>query len=358
MIDLVGPLDRNFAWDSTRLYDDADFSAGAPPPHELRGAAASVRAGHTGTWRILRDPLGINKLFWASSSDEGRAAIAARPRRLVDAGHPLEHIQAVPRGCVLDLAPSGSPPVQHSIVPPEWSSGHLSGEPLVEAIAGQFRSLLDGSLAALASAHRQARVFVAARRLAGDLGLSLVEATATEKELEHVDTVLVEGIDWRDFNVHAALVIATLAAAIDEAVPSHDGGGWRHRVDRRSGQRVPGRPPRGARQGHDLLRPSPAATRGHPGRARARPRHLPSRGRGLRGPWNLAWCSPAPPKVRAQVAGAETGGGVLAAARTADWMPPGGSDGSRNCMPSTIQPCSPSSSVPAVTGRQLPSQYR
>ena len=60
-------------------------------------------------------------------------------------------------------------------------------------------------------------------RLARDLGLPLLEATVTEEQLlGHVDTVLVEGIDWRDFNVHAALVNAALAEAIAEAVGAAD----------------------------------------------------------------------------------------------------------------------------------------
>jgi asparagine synthetase B (glutamine-hydrolysing) len=66
------------------------------------------------------------------------------------------------------------------------------------------------------------------RRLAGrvarDLGLSLLEATVTRDELlEPLDTVLREGIDWRDFNVHAALVNAALARAIAGASESSDG---------------------------------------------------------------------------------------------------------------------------------------
>jgi asparagine synthetase B (glutamine-hydrolysing) len=58
-----------------------------------------------------------------------------------------------------------------------------------------------------------------AERIACDLDLSLLEADATEDQIfEMLDTVLLEGIDWRDFNVHAALVNAILAQAIDNAV--------------------------------------------------------------------------------------------------------------------------------------------
>jgi asparagine synthetase B (glutamine-hydrolysing) len=210
----------------------------------------------------LRDPLGINKLFWARRPD-GRVAMAARPRRLIDAGIPLEQMQAFPRGCVLDVTP-GPRTNHHSILPEEWFSTDHGRDPAIEVTAGQIRSLLDGYLAALASAHPHAPVFVclsggldssgvatlarqhfadlvavsfdlerrarpasedrvAAQRLARDLGMPLLEASVTEDQLlEHIDTVLLEGVDWRDFNVHAALVNAALAAAIDEALPTRD----------------------------------------------------------------------------------------------------------------------------------------
>jgi asparagine synthetase B (glutamine-hydrolysing) len=59
---------------------------------------------------------------------------------------------------------------------------------------------------------------VAGRRVARELDLPLLEADASEEELlEHLDTVLLEGVDWRDFNVHAGLVNAVLASAIAEA---------------------------------------------------------------------------------------------------------------------------------------------
>jgi len=57
-----------------------------------------------------------------------------------------------------------------------------------------------------------------AERLARDLRMPLVCATPTpEQILDTLDPVLVEAIDWRDFNVHAALVNACLARGIAEA---------------------------------------------------------------------------------------------------------------------------------------------
>jgi asparagine synthetase B (glutamine-hydrolysing) len=59
---------------------------------------------------------------------------------------------------------------------------------------------------------------VTAARLARELGMPLLETTVSaEALLAPLDTVLVEGIDWRDFNVHAALVNAALAAGIAQA---------------------------------------------------------------------------------------------------------------------------------------------
>jgi asparagine synthetase B (glutamine-hydrolysing) len=261
-VHVLGRLDRNLAWDGGRIYQDADFQVGSPAPHQLRGAAACVRQDGAG-WRLLRDPLGLNKLFWSRRAD-GTIAVAARPRRLVEDGLPLEGIQAIPRGCVVDLLPLGREPVEQSILPAAWLSPEQPDAAGVEAVAGTIRATLDGYLAALASTHPTARAFVClsggldsssiaalalqhfpglvavsfdlrrrhggpsedrrtAERLARDLGIPLLDATVTEEELlEPLDTVLTEGIDWRDFNVHAALVNGALAAAIDRALPDQD----------------------------------------------------------------------------------------------------------------------------------------
>jgi asparagine synthetase B (glutamine-hydrolysing) len=264
-IRVLGDLDGNVAWDGSRLYQDADLQTGSRPPYELRGAAAWVLRGPGGSWRILRDPLGLNKLFWASTED-GEVDVAARVRTLVDAGHRFEEVRAIPRGCVLDLVEGGPPSTPASIVPAAWSSADEPGLP-VDKAGREIRSRLDQYLGALAAAHSAARVFVClsggldssgiatlarehfpkavavsfdlvrsgrpasqdrmtARRLARDLDLPLLEVTVTEDQLfEQLDTVLVEGVDWRDFNVHAGLVNAALAAGIDDAVSAQERSG-------------------------------------------------------------------------------------------------------------------------------------
>jgi asparagine synthetase B (glutamine-hydrolysing) len=252
-----GPLDRNVAWDGSGICQDADFGPGAELPHGVRGAVAAVQSGPGGVWRVVRDQLGINKLFWARDADGG-IVMAARPRRLIDQGYPIQELAAVPRGSVVDLDPVVSTPAQHSIVPPWWSSAGRAARLSPEAAGQRVRSTVDGYLSAVASAHPDAKLFVClsggldsssiaalarqhvdevvgvsfdlrrrngrasedrvtAQRLASDLGMPLLEVTVDEEELfQHLDTVLLEGIDWRDFNVHAALVNAALAASIRE----------------------------------------------------------------------------------------------------------------------------------------------
>ena len=252
---ILGRLDPNFAWDGCRIYDRSDFRPGNDLPVDLRGAAASVEGGLSSVWRLLRDPLGINKLFWAEDA-EGDILVAARPYLLVEAGRRFEEIRAIPSGSVVDLLPDRPSPEEHSLVPGSWFASPESPGMEVGAIAKRIRSTLDSYLSALATTFPQAEAFVClsggldstgiaalvrehfrnavavsfdlqrpdgrmsedrqvAERLASDLDLPLLEADVTEDRLfDMLDTVLVEGIDWRDFNVHTGLVNAVLAQAI------------------------------------------------------------------------------------------------------------------------------------------------
>jgi Asparagine synthase len=255
---VLGQLDPDFAWDGNRIYDRASFRPGTSPPVDLRGAAASVETGLSGAWRFLRDPLGINKLFWADDA-KGDTLVAARPYLLVEAGCDFGEIRAIPSGSVVDLLPDHPSAEEHSLVPGSWFASQESLGVEVEPIARRIRSTLDSYLSALATTLPQAEAFVClsggldstgiaalvrehfrnvvavsfdlrrpsgqvsedrrvAERLARDLDLPLLEADATEDQLfELLDTVLVEGIDWRDFNVHTGLVNAVLAQAINGA---------------------------------------------------------------------------------------------------------------------------------------------
>jgi asparagine synthetase B (glutamine-hydrolysing) len=258
---LLGKLDVNLGWDGSTLYRDQDFDLGMAPNPTVRGAVASVRGDRCGNWQLVRDPLGINKLFWVRDADAA-IVIASRPKPLVDAGHALDEIQALPRGVAVALVP-GQDSRSRAIAPIERTAS-AEARSGIDTIAAEIRSVLDRYLARLASAYPHVRAYVClsggidssgiaalvrkhfpdsvavsfdiehgsgpsddrlmAERVAGDLGLPLLRATVTpETLLEKIDTVLTEGIDWRDFNVHAALVNAALAERIAEDTLDHDG---------------------------------------------------------------------------------------------------------------------------------------
>jgi asparagine synthetase B (glutamine-hydrolysing) len=256
---LLGRLDPNFAWDGRRICDPSHFRPQFSLHGNLRGAVVSVEAEPSGAWRLLRDPLGINKLFWAKDP-EGTILLAARPYLLVKAGCSFDEIRAIPPGSVIDLLLGHTSSQEHSLIPGSWFAPQEGPHVEPEALARMIRAKLDRYLSALAAAYPSAHVFTClsggldstgitalvrehfrdvaavsfdlrrpggrasqdrrvAERLARDLDLPLLEANATENQLfETLDTVLLEGIDWRDFNVHAGLVNAVLAQAIDDAV--------------------------------------------------------------------------------------------------------------------------------------------
>jgi asparagine synthetase B (glutamine-hydrolysing) len=256
---IAGDLDPVLGWDGHRLFQPDGAHPGAPIPFDLRGAASSVASDEDGRWRILRDPMGINKVFWGADRN-GRVTVGSRPRRLIDAGIPFREIRAIPPGCVVDVGDDGQP-TETSIRPPGWFSVTTKDFAL-ERVGAAILDVMTRYLECVASSFPEARVFVAlsggldssavavmardvfsdlvavsfdlkrpngipsedraaAARLSRDLSLPMLEATASADEvLDHLDTVLVEGIDWRDFNVHAALVNAAVAQAIRDAAGS------------------------------------------------------------------------------------------------------------------------------------------
>ena len=257
-VKLVGPLDPNFGWGDDRLWLSDRCPETVPP--DLRGAFACVALDKDAA-RIARDPLGLNKLFWAPDAD-GQILIAARPWRLVEAGIPFEAIQAVPAGSITQLASAEA--AVSAIDAPTRQPREADGAPSVEAIARELRATLDRYCAALAGAHPRATVYVClsggldstgvlmlalehfrdvvpvsfdlrrelgppsadrltAERLVGDFGLPLLPVTPTADELlDGLDEVLRDGIDWRDFNVHAALVNHALGREIATARGSRE----------------------------------------------------------------------------------------------------------------------------------------
>jgi asparagine synthetase B (glutamine-hydrolysing) len=260
-IRLLGELDPSFGWTGTELIT-ADVPAEVLPESYLRGAYASLFIDG-GAAQLVRDPLGLGKLFWAIHPD-GTLLFSARPWRLVDAGCAFGDIRAVPAGALIEIDLERGDERVHSFPAPQRSPAEWSPARSVEAIASNVRGTLDRYCAAIAGAYPDRRVFVcasggldstgiallarlhfrdvvavsfdlrrsngspsadrrAAERLAADLGLPLLSVTPTQTELlEGLDVVLREGIDWRDFNVHAALVNLALASGIAATQPTQD----------------------------------------------------------------------------------------------------------------------------------------
>lgn len=256
LIRVVGELDPTFAWDGRRLYCDGNLPIGSRQSARLRGAASCVDSVGEG-WRIIRDSLGINKLFWVREAD-GSITCAARPHRLIALGYALEEVRSIARGSVLDLALSRPKPLERSIPLDRSPRPTQAPELALNRSAAAIRRELDGYLAALAAVDRSTAAFIclsggldssgiaclasehfsdltavsfdlarstsdpsddrrSAERLALDLGIPLLPVTVSEEKLlEPLDLVVSEGIDWRDFNVHAALVNAAMADAIAE----------------------------------------------------------------------------------------------------------------------------------------------
>jgi asparagine synthetase B (glutamine-hydrolysing) len=247
---LLGRLDPNFGWAAgvLRLSEACD---GAPPP-DLRGAYTCVTSEGPRPC-IARDPLGLNKLFWAP--DGSGLVLSARPWRLVDAGLAFETIQAVPSGSAVNPFSGEASRIEAPVRRPREGDEALA----VESVARELKATLDGYCQALGRAHPDATVYVClsggldstgvlmlalehlrevvpvsfdiardagppsadrltAERLAEHVGRPLLRVTPSADELlAGLDEVLREGVDWRDFNVHAALVNHALGRAIAEA---------------------------------------------------------------------------------------------------------------------------------------------
>ncbi|MCU0675109.1 MAG: asparagine synthase-related protein [Myxococcota bacterium] len=245
---------RPLAW-------QGDACVTEPEAHELATLdghfAFHVREG--GGHVLARDPLGVHKRFVAiredGSVDDDRL-LARLLRR-----HPAERVFSVPSSSVLrvsrgrvaidERAASGGElhfrqhhegtldqAIASSVARIEGALARVFDR-LEHALAGRsvwvtLSGGLDSSTVAALAAERfpslRAITFrlddgpladdedlAAARRVAAHLGIPLFEVVVPpERVLSLVDEALVHGQDWRDFNVHCALVNAALAQALGE----------------------------------------------------------------------------------------------------------------------------------------------
>jgi asparagine synthetase B (glutamine-hydrolysing) len=219
----------------------------------LQGRFACVSTGSDGDVTLARDRLGLNKLFMAVH-ESGRIVAANYLCDLVGHGVPFEAIHSVPAGYVVRIAPrndfvevsrygdprnrAGSAPASVGDVA---SSIRVELEVWFARLARQFSHRriciclsggLDSALiAALARKYfsdvvaytysftgpgsEMSEDAMSAERLARSLQIPFRLVPAGEDDLHAaVDAALCYGQDWRDFNVHCAIVNEIVARAI------------------------------------------------------------------------------------------------------------------------------------------------
>lgn len=239
----------------------------ARPPHEALESVSGHFALHSseGPVHVLaRDPLGVAKLFYTLTPD-GQVHSSNFLVDLLRAGHRARSIASVPSGHFVRLNVQKEKLEMARYVPLELADGR---EPLAapEAEAellrhgARIRAALSGTFQQLAPRLRDRPIYVTlsggldsttiaaltrlsvgtftaltfamdfgggpdqrmsddlyhARRVAEDLGVKHEVVTVTQEELLGLlDDALIYGQDFRDFNVHCALVNAALARFLE-----------------------------------------------------------------------------------------------------------------------------------------------
>jgi len=249
----------SFAWDNDRIglpSDVADASALADALSSASGHfALHVQTGDR-QHLLARDPLGVNKLFFAID-DDGDIQSSNYLIHLVRAGHHLSNIWSVPSGHVLSIDTA-----RLTLSLQKFSAIRYGDETeesrSIDDYAADIRRQLDQTFERLSTVVGERPVYVTlsggldsstiaamaskwltnvravtfcmdsgsgdapasedlthARLVADYLEIPLQIVTATADEIESLlDVALVFGQDWRDFNVHCALVNATIGSAI------------------------------------------------------------------------------------------------------------------------------------------------
>jgi asparagine synthetase B (glutamine-hydrolysing) len=252
-VSVVSHAVTDFVWRGERFVSDAselDLAGAADPvalAQELRGQFALHQV--RGAQHVLaRDALGVNKLFFAIA---GRELVSSSYWIDLVRRFPGEPVWSVPSGHLVTVSPIDRRLRMevHARLPFDDGDGEPGDHvaPIREALAQSFRQLRDAAagrtlfvtlsggldsttIAVLARRHlgRFTAVTFAiadggeptedlchATRVAADLEVPLLVVRASADELcELIDVALLYGQDWRDFNVHCALVNAAIGRAI------------------------------------------------------------------------------------------------------------------------------------------------
>lgn len=234
-------------------FAPADVAQALEMLTRLEGQFSFVRQAHSGSLLLARDRIGANKLFFAIH-ESGRTHVATFLDHLLSDGVPLEAVYSVPAGHLMEIHPQQKTLSLHRYaqIRPGKQAGDASLEECARGIRNQLEQcfsrlaqafasrtvclclsggLDSGVVAAMARKHfPQVRAYTygfesdgkivsedaeAAQQLAAHLGipLRLVPATAADIQ-DAVDAALLYGQDWRDFNVHCAIVNHLIARAV------------------------------------------------------------------------------------------------------------------------------------------------
>jgi asparagine synthetase B (glutamine-hydrolysing) len=252
------PTVSNFIWLGDRFVETLDLEPAGVRRHRLSEASGQFSIQQrtaAGEHVLARDRLGVNKLFFAIDG-EGGVHTSNYRFDLARRGFSPEAIWSVPSGHVVTIDPA-----ERMLALEKYADLAFNEDPTESArptaYAGQIRERLTAVFRSLApvvgrrplyvslsggldsaTVGALAREFVGeftavtfavdtgrsglhsedlhyAARLAAHLGVRFEPVVLTRAQiLSLLDTALIYGQDWRDFNVHCALVNAAVGAAI------------------------------------------------------------------------------------------------------------------------------------------------
>jgi asparagine synthetase B (glutamine-hydrolysing) len=253
----------NFVWAGDRFIapNELDLAGARDPSAVARGlwGQFALHQARGDEHVLVRDPLGVNKLFFAIA--DGELVSSSYWLDLVRAGHPASAIWSVPSGHVLrvdpvrrhlELAQYAALRFAHDADRSEPAADDVArirraldttfdriraavaGRPLYVTVSGGLDSTTIAALARRYLGEFTAVTFAIrdgqsrptedlhyATRVAADLDVPLrVVSTTADELLELVDIALACGQDWRDFNVHCALVNAAIGRALATTGPT------------------------------------------------------------------------------------------------------------------------------------------
>jgi asparagine synthetase B (glutamine-hydrolysing) len=256
-------LVTNFIWVGEEPTDERQFSTAEDLQRalpEISGQFALHVKEQDGTVMLTRDPLGVNKLFFALR--KGSVEWSNFLIDMIGQGHRLEHVFSVPSGhsvtvhgakqelelrkyrtLAFNAASEARPLDEYALMTRERIavvfrrlSKALAGRRLFVTLSGG----LDSTTIAVA-AREYLGDFTAvtfamddgsgkpdssedyhfAKLAAGELGVRMETVLATPSDVASLlDVALVYGQDWREFNVHCALVNARIAQHLSQTHPS------------------------------------------------------------------------------------------------------------------------------------------